>query len=251
MENKKYIAFVGDSYCAAYGMNTPLASFNIQGTTSEAAYPTIVADHYQCDVAAHGYCGKSWWYSWSKFWKDWHFRLDQLEAIVFAHTSSDRINSAVSDEFPVCAGWSVGAPRDMARASDDYFKYIHDHDFNIWAHEQYFKMLNEKLSKIKTVHLHCFEATTPKSHLLPGVVFNTPLVHISIGEIRGSQKKIIKACSDGRANHLNSYNNQVLADVIIQALGNYQPGQYKLPIEKFEQYNPNADQWPDGVYWTK
>ena len=250
MENKKYIAFVGDSFCATYGSGTPLININ-QGHSENPAYTTLVTDHYQCNVAPYGFGGKSWWYSWSKFWKDWHFRLDQLEAIVFVHTNNDRINSAVSEDFPLMQGHSFGAPRGMAQVAEDYFKYIHDHNFSMWAQEHYFKMIKEKFNNIKTVHLHCFPHSTTLSHCLPGVVFNTPLIHISIGEVRGSQKKIIKSLSDGRSNHLNPHNNQVLADIVIHALDNYTPGQYKLPIEKFDQYNPNADQWPQGVYWTK
>ena len=250
MENKKHIAFVGDSFCATYNMNTALVDIN-QGQTDSPAYPNIVANHFQCTVSPYGFGGKSWWYSWSKFWREWEHKLDQLEAIVFTHTSNDRINSAVSDEFPLMSNWSFGAPRGLAQVNEDYFKYIHDHHFSMWAQEQYFKMLKEKFDNIKTVHLHCFQFSTQNSHLLPGVVFNTPLMHVSIGEVRGSEKKIIKAMSDGRPNHLSPHNNQALADVIIQALTNYKPSQCQIPLAGFEQYNPNAANWPHGVYWTK
>jgi hypothetical protein len=251
MQKKKYIAFVGDSFCANYEWNAPGVQMH-QHRADFPAYPSITARHYQYNVAPYGFGGRSWWYSWSKFWKEWEHKLDQIAAIVFAHTQNTRINSAVIPEFPLMANHADKlSTTDMIKANQDYFKYIHDHDFQEWAQESYFKMLKEKFNNIQTIHLHCFPYTVPLSHLLPGVVFTTPLIHISIGEIRGSKEKIVESFNDGRANHLNSYNNQVLADIIIQSLDNYQPGQYELPVEKFEQHNPNAANWPDGKFWNK
>jgi hypothetical protein len=249
MKKKKYIAFVGDSFCATYNRNNQQCVELNQSNLSDSAYTGIVSDHYGCNVAPYGWGGKSWWFSWNRFWKDWEFRLDELEAIVFTHTDYNRINSSDPD-LPLMANYSAG-PDYLVHANQEYFKYIHDRDFNIWAQEQYFKLLKEKVDKIKTVHLLCFTDTINKSHLLPGVVFITPLMHISIGEVRGSQKQILRAMNDQRANHLNDYNNRILADTIIHALDNYTPGQYPLPVEKFEQHNPNARYWPTGVYWTK
>jgi len=250
MKNQKYIAFVGDSFCASYGVSTPLSGAKNQVSVTDIAYPTVVSDHYQCAVAPYGFEGKSWWYSWSKFQKDWGSSLDQLEAIVFTHTDSSRINSAISEDFPLMSSKFVN-PGSMARINEDHFKYIHDQDFNEWAQEQYFKVLKEKFNNIKTVHFHCYDFSVRKSHLLPGVVFTTSLIQVSIGEQLGSKDQIAKAFGDGRPNHLNSYNNQVLADVIIQALDNYMPGEYELPLEKFDQPNLNAANWPHGVYWTE
>lgn len=250
IKDQKYIAFVGDSFCASYGPGTALSDNIHQASVVDIAYPTVVGNHYQYAVAPYGFMGKSWWYSWSKFYKDWESKLDQLEAIVFTHTDYDRINSAVSDEFPLMNSASVVA-NSMARVNEDYFKYIHDQHFNAWAQEQYFKMLKEKFDNIKTIHLHCYDFSVQQSHLLPGVVFTTSLTQISVGEITGTKKEITKAFADGRPNHMNSYNNQTLADIIIQALDNYVPGEYKLPLEKFQQLNPNAENWPHGIYWTE
>lgn len=250
MTDQKYIAFIGDSFCAYYGSDTPVNSVRHQFAVPGTAYPTVVGNYYQCDIAAYGFVGKSWWYSWSKFWKDWESKLDQLEAVVFTHTDHTRINSAISDEFPLMSSEHVDSGS-MAKVNKDYFKYIYDQDFSMWAQEQYFKTLNEKFKHTKTVHLHGYPFSVEKSYLLPGVVFSTPLIQISIGEIQGTKKEITKAFSDGRTNHMNTYNNQVLADIIIQALDNYVPGEYKLPLEKFQQLNPNAANWPNGIYWTE
>jgi hypothetical protein len=248
--DQKYIAFIGDSFCASYGPSTSLSGNKYQASVVGTAYPTVVGDHYQYAVAPYGFVGTSWWYSWSKFYKDWASRLDQIEAIVFTHTECARINSAVSDELPLMNSASVVA-NSMARVNKDYFKYIHDQDFNLWAQEQYFKMLKEKFNNIRTIHLHCYDFSVQQSYLLPGMVFTTSLTQISVGETKGPKKEIIKAFGDGRPNHMNCYNNQVLADTIIQALDNYVPGEYKLPLEKFQQPNPNAANWPHGVYWTE
>lgn len=251
MKKKKYIAFIGDSFCAFYEQDMPIVQLH-QARVNFSAYPSISARHYQYNIAPYGFVGRSWWYSWSKFWKEWEHKLDQIAAIVFTHTNRERINSATTPEFPLMANYTIStATPDMVKAQQNYFKYIHDYDFQGWAQESYFKMLKEKFNNIQTIHLHCFPHTVPLSHLLPGVIFTTPLIHISIGEIRGPKEKIVESFSDGRANHLNSYNNQVLADIIIQSLDNYQPGQYELPIERFEQHNPNAAKWPMGKYWTK
>jgi hypothetical protein len=240
------IAFIGDSYCATYASTKTLH----QQQSDLPTYTTIISDHYRHAVARFGFSGKSWWYSWAKFCEYWQDKLDQIEYIIFTHTDSDRINNSTHDEVPHLHE-SFSATSKMREVGKNYFKYLHDADFNKWSQQQYFKLLKEKFDKIKTVHLHCYSATIPYSHLLPGVVFTTPLATITVGEIRGSKKTIITAMRDNRANHLNSHNNQALAKAIIQALDNYTPGQYALPLELFDQPNNNAMNWPDGKYWTE
>lgn len=259
-KNKKYIAFVGDSYCATYEHDPPVTIDTWQGTVSGLAYPSIVARYYQYDIAPYGFGGRSWWYSWINFWKVWENRLDQIEAIVFTHTNRTRINSATSKLFPLLPDYSApGATVDMINANKHYFKHIHDDDFNAWAQEQYFSMLKTKFNAIKTIHFHCFQGSVVKSNLLPGVIFSTPLIQISVGQQRGSADSIQKALSaainfqhpDFKPNHFNAQNNQAMANLIIQTLNNYIPGVVEIPMQQFDQPNPNADQWSVGKYWTE
>ena len=252
MSKKKYIAFVGDSFCASYSdvaKNDINQRFQKQTPYS---YTTTVANHYGYEVLPYGFSGKSWWYSWYKFEQDCLGELNQIEAIVFCHTNCERINSTTHDYLPqMCGNNFPNYSKELNQASESYFKYIEDPAFNNWAQQQYFKMLAEKYSNIKTIHLHCFDGTDKWSNLLPGVVFTTTLSQVSIGEITGSEQEIIQSFTDNRANHLNKHNNKSLAKVIINALDNYTPGQYKLPLEIFEQPNHNAKNWPDGIFWTK
>jgi hypothetical protein len=242
------IAFIGDSFCAAYAST----KYRYQRQTDLPSYPTIVSDHFRYTVAPFGFYGRSWWYSWEKFHRHWRNKLDRIECIIFTHTNSDRINSSTHDELPLMLGGDSSASAELNRASESYFKYIHDTEFNNWAQIQYFKLLKEKFDNIKTIHLHCFASTIPYSHLLPGVVFTTPLSAISACELTGSKKTVEQALAvDDRINHLNSYNNQALANVIIQTLDNYVPGQYELPSKLFDQPNPNAVNWPNGIFWTE
>lgn len=242
------IAFIGDSFCAAYAST----KHRYQRQTDLPSYPTIVSDYFRYTVAPFGFHGRSWWYSWEKFYRHWRNKLDQIEYIIFTHTDYTRINSSTHDELPLMPNNYSSASVEMVRASESYRKYVYDAEFNSWAQIQYFKFLKEKFNNIKTIHLHCYANTVPYSHLLPGVVFTTPLLTISMGEITGSKKTVEQSLVvDDRINHFNSYNNQALANIIIQALDNYVPGQYELPIELFDQPNSNAVNWPNGIFWTE
>lgn len=252
MKKEKYIAFIGDSYCASYSrLDLPRQHWQ-NDQHVDLTYTNIVPDHYGCKLASYGFGGKSWWYSWHKFNQNWAKNIDQIEAMVFCHTNRDRINTTIYADFPCMSGHRPSdIPEEMNLARDYYFKYIMDSDFDQWAQTQYFKMIKEKYSNIKTIHLHCFANTMPYSNLLPGVVYNTPLVYISIGEIVGTKQEVDASFADGRANHLNAHNNKVLAEVIIDALNNYIPGQYELPLSKFDHPNANAKNWPLEKYWIK
>ena len=144
---KKYIAFVGDSYCATYEWDIPIVKMH-QYRVNFPAYPSITARHYQYNVAPYGFGGRSWWYSWSKFCKEWEHKLDQIAAIVFTHTHKTRINSATTPEFPLMPNYAPSlSTADMIKANQHYFKYIHDPDFQAWTQENYFKLLKERFEQ--------------------------------------------------------------------------------------------------------
>jgi hypothetical protein len=71
--------------------------------------------------------------------------------------------------------------------------------------------------------------------------FKTPLVWIQLRQYLGTEKEISKAAvSEVLANHLNDKNNLIMADFIIDAMNNYQPGVYDIDLTKFDQINSGA-----------
>lgn len=250
----QYIAFIGDSYCASYSPTRPNLDWH-QGTKSRDSYTELVAQHFGYDIAAFGFNAKSWWYSWSRFEQEWAQRLDQVEAMVFCHTMNRRINSRTHDDLPCTPLVSQPCAPELKTASEYYFKYISDPEFDSWAQQQYFSMLKQRFSQIKTIHFHCYPPSVAWSDLLPGVVYTTPLSRISLGELVGTKEQTdqqFRKCQ--RANHMNTHNNQQLAQIIGDVLSQpWQPGQRSLPMEQFDHPNPNAVNWyePQGIYWTR
>jgi hypothetical protein len=249
---KKKIAFIGDSYCCTYGLNDfQKHRDHSQNGTDNPTHPDLVVKHFDADIEPFGYGGRSWWYSRSKFENRWGWNFEevekQFEALIFFHTDHGRINNSWNDKL---------GPRNNDGKLDEvqasYYKYIFDMDFNRWAQEQWFREINRRFNHLKTIHFHCFIPTPNTIQLLPGVVFTTPLIHISLGELIGSDNHITNYLqNESRANHLSDHNNQALAQVIIQALEHYTPGQYSIPMDRFEIINPNATRWPDPGYGTE
>jgi hypothetical protein len=82
------------------------------------------------------------------------------------------------------------------------------------------------------------------------------LVWASIGELTGTDNEITQHLVHDnqfshRFNHLNVYNNKVLAEFILGSIYNYNPGQYEISLSIFDQVNPNSVQWPDPGFGTK
>jgi hypothetical protein len=249
------IAFVGDSFCAAYNHESwkSRECTTWQKGVETPTYLDIVAQTNGYTLYPFGFGGKSWWYSRCRFIEELE-RLpkslfaDQLETIVFCHTNPGRINNAWNRELS-------NTDTDSSFAID-YYKRIFDGQFNEWAQQQWFKEIAEKWGHLKTIHFHCFTETVPLSHLLPGMVYTTPLIWVSIGELTGSDNEIEKKLihdnrSDSRFNHLNAHNNKVLAEFILGAIYDYRPGQYEIDTSNFDIINPKATRWPNPGYGTE
>jgi hypothetical protein len=253
---KKKIAFIGDSYCATYGL-TDFKKYrdHSQNGTDSPTHPDLVVRHFDADIEPFGYAGRSWWYSRNKFERKWGLRFDevekQFEALIFFHTDHGRINNGWNDNLGLQR--NVNVDHEATQATNSYYKYIYDLDFNRWAQEQWFREINRKYSHLKTVHFQCFLPTADTIQLLPGMVFKTPLIHISLGELTGTDSEIFDKISGAeiRANHFSDHNNQALAQIIIRALEHYNPGQYDIPMDDFEIINPNATCWPSPGYGTE
>jgi hypothetical protein len=254
---KKFIAFIGDSFCSTYGTS----DFNDNGSqwrqfgTDAPTHPDLVVKHFDAVIDPCGYGGRSWWYSRSKFEYKWNWRFDEIQkqfkALIFFHTDHSRINNSWNDKL----GMLQNARGDGAagRAVESYYQHINDEDFDYWAQEQWFREIDRRYGHVKTVHFHCFPDTVKIGSLLPGIVFDTPLIHISIGELTGTDDAITKqmGAEESRHNHLSAQNNQALAQVIINAIEQLTPGHYDIPMDRFEIINPNATKWPKPRYGTE
>lgn len=243
------IFFVGDSYCDSYDFNL-WKDLGCPGWQHgiKTSHLSITSEHFNYRLHPHGYGGKSWWYSRSKFLED--FRQSSargdfdLKAIVFFHTSYSRLNNAWDDSIS-------NTPEDDLLKS--FYKNFYDDDFQLWAQAQWFHELSREYKTIKTLHFFCFDIIPDMLKILPGMVFGTPLIHISIGELTGTDQEILDKCSyrESRFNHLSEDNNRILAEIIINSLENYRPGYHELDLRKFIHVNKNATNWPKPGFGTK
>lgn len=257
-KNSKYIAFVGDSFCAdinAYHWSANgEQSFQRQ---SEYSFPSLVADHYDYNLLAHGYSGKSWWFSRVQFKKTFNKNpklIDKLDAIVFCHTDPNRVNSSnvhVSSGNHAYREESSNDSEEQkqtARAQQQWSRCLLDEEFQKWAQINWFRELTREWSHVKQIHFYSF---TGEQHndLLTGTRFTTPLIHISVAELVGFSREIHNQLgNDSRINHLSDYNNRVLASVIIDSIDNYKHEVRSLDISKFHIENPNYANFPTGNY---
>jgi hypothetical protein len=245
------IAFVGDSFCSAYSLSEWKARRCTQHQigTNEPVWTTIVAKTNHYTLYPYGFGGKSWWYSRQRFIEDLeripkNIFADNLEVIVFCHTNYGRINNSWNREL---SNTDTTSPE-----AENYYRYIFDSEFNKWAQQQWFKEINDRWGHLKTIHFHCFPESVQSSHLLPGVVCTTPLVHISMGELQGTDREINKILvEDKRNNHLNATNNKALAEFVLANIYNYNTGTKELDPSNFDIINLNAKLWPDSGYGTK
>lgn len=243
------IAFVGDSFCASYSEKY----WSIRGcgdwqyATTSPTYIDRVTQALDYDLYPYGFGGKSWWYSRQQLVNELiktPTLFQQIKIIIFCHTDSSRINNS----------WNKALDNSDSSTVEvqDFYRHIFDSDFNSWAQEQWFYEIKRRWSNIKTIHFHSFPETVNLSHLLPGIVFTTPLIHVSIGELKGTDADIHnQIVNDKRFNHLSAVNNQVLGDIILENLNNYCPGIKELDLERFTLINSNSTQWPDSGFGTE
>ena len=223
----KNIIFIGDSFCSAmspahFAEGGSLAG---QGGGDEWTHPTIVANAFTAKLKNYGFSGKSWWYSYSQFNKDKSRVLTKdTVAIVFFHTDPSRINSTNPN-------WTNGLKfmnEEYQHLYKEWVAYMYDAQFQPWAQKRYFSELKELYSDIKTIHFNCFSDTVSYCDLLPGMVYWTPLYTISLSEEHADYN------NDTRYNHFSPKNNLVLAQLIVDSINNYKPGQYSIDTSTFD-----------------
>jgi len=242
----RYVAFVGDSFCGSMDQNrtkiyTIWRADILRGPPNDASYLSAVADHFHLNIAHYGFPGRSWWYSWYNFWRDWKDRLAEIDAVIFLHTESNRINNAWNQQLPHNPFFSENAGllrsgTDEQKAYKAFITHVIDANFQSWAHRQYLKYLQEQLDGMKTLHFFSFNPVSEATaSFLPGMVFTDPLYLISDSESDHATPLFRDGLiPDLRCNHLNAKNNRTLADLIIECLENYRPGRYQLPMHRFD-----------------
>jgi hypothetical protein len=242
------IAIVGDSFCADFDTKMMPVHRHHQTYTTSRSWVTDTIRHFGCKVDVHGYGGKSWWYSWSKFQECWHQRWHELTAIVFCHTSTNRINTCNPVFDPDNHGNFLISKDQQQNIIDIFYKYIHDDQFQQFAQEQYALMLREKFSNIKTLHFFTVTPLPSMVSTLPGTVFTTPLLQVAVAGLKGSILEISQQINDqGPArlvNHLIPDNNLALYNLVIESLENYQPGIKQIDMSNFTVHNTNYARWP-------
>jgi hypothetical protein len=255
------IVIIGDSFCADfYHRNLPRPKFEKQTwlQKDQASWVTDVIEHYNGDVEVYGFGGYSWWYSWAKANEDLQDRWHEVETVIFCHTSCSRINNAWNDNLYQTPNSRIGNNEEQL-AAQLFFKHIYDENFQKYAFDQHIKNLEHTFKDIKTIH---FTSTFEKRIIpdligLSGTVFTTPLFQISIGGLRGSEKKILHKINNHDPvrlnNHLTDLNNHALSRLVIDAIKNYSPGYKTIDFSKFgfDIVNPNACHWPDRYWGSK
>lgn len=265
VKKKRYIAFIGDSFCAAISREhyekNGRKLFQPTVEPTHAAFPSVVADHYNLNLLAHGYSGKSWWYSRSEFLKQINSNpriKDKLEAIVFCHSSHSRINSdsiyattANSNNTRDKNSYLNEEDRLVSKAQILWTKHLYDDNFQIWSQLNWFREITREWSQVKQVHFHCFKQPKEQdNHLLIGQRFTTPLIQISVSERQGTQKEVTMQIANDTtlANHMSDDNNRVLAEITIDALDNYKHQINPIDMSKFNIVNPNYANFPNGNF---
>ena len=241
---RNHIAFVGDSFCGSYDEKEwKKRQHAWQIGTTEPAWPSLIAERLKLYGDYHGYCGKSWWYSRSYFYKNCTKLLNsnRFAAIIFCHTDTTRMNNQVESLVNIMNPKTV-EEKIIKNAQDLWKGYLYDEEHQVWCQEMWLQEIKHKFKNVpKIIQFSNFKSTLFNQDNYSGMCFKTPLVWIQLGRYLGTEKEISKAAvSEVLANHLNDKNNLIMADFIIDAMNNYQPGVYDIDLTKFDQTNSGA-----------
>ena len=226
----KRIIYVGDSFC--------LDEYHW------FSHINIVKKYFSdCSIEKYSEGGASWFYSRNKFLEGTRDTFltdrDSVKALIFFHTTAYRLNNSEN----------IIQYQEQKKIMLSYI----DYKFQDWAQEQWFREIAREYADIPTIHYNNFKSNTPEIfNLLPGMVFTTPLIHISIGELTGTDNEILAHSEkDNRANHFNEENNKIFGQHTIDAINNYTPGKFEIDILKFYRINCNAHRHPLPGFGTK
>jgi hypothetical protein len=257
---KKNIVFVGDSYCSSFRGPSPNRHESNQQQHGHPTWLNVAAKELNLNLYSFGYAGRSWWFSRDRLFR--HIQknpdfVERIEVMVFVHTDYWRFNSCKSE---IGMNLIYSDPKlfdfetqQLSSALKDWINYLRDDSFQIWAQMQWFEEINRKFkcSDFKKIHLFTLPFNIEIAAGLDGMIVATPLIHISLGEVTGTDSEVADITNDMRANHMSPHNNVVLGKYIVNEVQNYKPGTIKLDLSDFERVNFNASRWPEPGFGTK
>lgn len=207
------IIIVGDSFCA-----------------SSNGWPGQLAKQLNLNLICHGVGGQPWWNARNFIMNISNDVINNTDIIVFAHTNADRLPT-LNEQIGLVDHSNPGND-ELSQAIKLHYKYIHDQEFLMWAHKQWFQEISLKFSNKKLVHLHCFPWSLPYTNLLAGMVVVPNLMAMSLNELGIEKFHLVDDC---RSNHFNDHNNQELARQLAELIKNYKQEIVSLDISKFDQ----------------
>lgn len=258
----KYVAFVGDSFCADYevGPRSPYKQVDTEFVQQSSlhqgfadrgpCWTTELATMLERRVLPFGYGGMNWWHS------KWHFEQyyrglgdtqQDVDIIIYCHTAHGR---------PLARNTQGLSGQDLDSIAKQgwcyYYDNIFDEEFAHWARAQYFLEISRLYPHKQLVHLSCFDPCPEDVSgwsSLPGVRFSQPLIWIQVAELMGTKTAInTQMTSSNSRNHLSQHNNVELARQIYQALDKKLVGPVDFDFSRFQLLNPNYRQWPHGDF---
>jgi len=209
---KKNLIVVGDSFCA-----------------SNDGWPQQLADTLGLNLICYGRGGESWW-AVRKFLAT--LTADQINAtqtIVFVHTNAERIPTDNSKL--VTFDYQNPNLKDQEElAVHLYYKHVFNPEFMFWAQQQWFAEIEQQWKNKQVLHLHSFPWTT--QHKFSATTVLPSLCALSLNELGAETFSLI---NDVRPNHLNRYNNGILAHQLSEIIASNTVGTVTLKVEEFQQ----------------
>lgn len=245
----KHIAFIGDSFCASYNR----AEWESRGwhpwqlPADGAAWPSLVADRVKMHPHYHGYCGKSWWYSRHQFYKKCleKFHTGQFDVIIFCHTDHTRANCIVEPLVNLMPKPDTEEKKLINQAQNMWKGYIYDDVFQQWCQNNWVSEIKQTFKHVpKIIQFTNFNPTLFNNENYHGMCYTTPLITIQVGQYTGTESYISNmVATELQSNHMSNENNIAMADLVTDAINNYQPGLHEIDLKKFHIVNPNAINW--------
>ena len=266
----KNIVFVGDSYCSAWSGPSVIRHWSRQQKfhnldRNRCSWLDVSAAKLGLDLYSFGFSGASWYYSRVQLFRHMASNpgwIENVAVMIFCHTDCWRYNTSNVD-----IGVEMSMPDYQPAFKDQYYEDnvrtakayktwlldLMDADYQFWAQEQWFHEIARTFQHVPQMHFFAFPHNVDiGKKILPGIVFTTPLVHVSLGEATGTDEEITQKfmSTDQRSNHFSMQNNQALGDLVADSMQNYQPGARPIDTDKFDIINPNAVCWPNPGFGT-
>ena len=260
---------MGDSYCSSWRGPSVIPHCYAQqkdNNINHVSWLDVAASKLELNLYSFGFAGRSWYYSRQQLFNHMEYDpewINSVDLMVFCHTDSNRYNTAngdISTEMidvnyrPHSQDQQYKHKLELAGSLQRWLVDLIDNPYQDWCQEQWFREIARTFNKTRQIHFNNFTFTVDKtSGILPGVVYTTPLIHISLGETIGTDAHLIKKymVNDQRVNHFNVHNNQALGELIINTAQNYQPGVRPIDLNTFDIINPNAGRWPSPGFGTE